>query len=128
MKPNMTPLEDDEQESVFQWANIFETRYPELRWLHAIPNGGSRNPIEAAKLKRMGVKAGVPDIELPVAKGGYTGLHIELKRMEGGRVSLLQKEWIEGLSELGRLAAVCKGAREAIPLIEKYLRGEINRE
>lgn len=38
-----------------------------------------RDKATAVALKRQGVKAGVPDICLPVARNGYHGLHIELK-------------------------------------------------
>lgn len=51
--------EDTEQINVVSWANWNVNRYPELKWLHHVPNGGSRNKQEAVKLKQMGVKAGV---------------------------------------------------------------------
>lgn len=51
--------EDTEQINVVSWANWNMNRYPELKWLHHVPNGGSRNKQEAVKLKQMGVKAGV---------------------------------------------------------------------
>ena len=47
-------------------------------WYHC-PNGGSRNGIEAAKLKVMGVKPGVPDCMILDQKHDYSGLAIELK-------------------------------------------------
>lgn len=61
--------EDTEQEIVMQWARINSGKWPELSLLHHIPNGGARNAREAAKLKRMGVLAGVSDLHLPVARG-----------------------------------------------------------
>jgi hypothetical protein len=88
--------------------------------IFAIPNGGSRNKIEAVNLKRQGVKAGVPDLFLPVANHGKHGLFIEMKYGKG-RTSPAQKEWIELLRENGYAAEVCYGASEAIDLIEKYL-------
>lgn len=51
--------EDTEQINVVSWANWNVNRYPELRWLFHVPNGGSRNKQEAVKFKQMGVKAGV---------------------------------------------------------------------
>ncbi len=71
--------EDTEQISVIQWAEWNTGRYPELKWLHHCPNGGSRNKQEAVKLKQMGVKAGVSDLCLPYPKGTYCGLYIEMK-------------------------------------------------
>lgn len=60
--------EDTEQINVTSWAAWNERQYPELKWLHHIPNGGSRNKAEAVKLKQMGVKAGVSDLCLPYPK------------------------------------------------------------
>ena len=44
--------EDTEQINVTSWAAWNERQYPELKWLHHIPNGGSRNKAEAVKLSR----------------------------------------------------------------------------
>lgn len=52
--------EADEQKAVIQWCILMEKRWPELEYLYHVPNGGSRNRIEAANLKEEGVKAGVP--------------------------------------------------------------------
>ena len=62
--------EATEQERVINWARFYAKDFPELDLLHHIPNGGSRNQLEAANLKRQGVKAGVPDLCLPVARNG----------------------------------------------------------
>ena len=59
--------EDTEQEVVIQWARFSSGKWPELKLLHHIPNGGSRNKKEAVKLKHMGVLAGVADLHLPAA-------------------------------------------------------------
>jgi len=87
----------------------------------AIPNGGSRNKIEAANLKRQGVVAGVPDMMIPVPNKNYAGLFIEMKRKKGGVVSKYQKEWISRLNSLGYKAVVCKGFEEAKKVIEEYM-------
>ena len=78
-----------------------ESRWPELRLLHAIPNGGKRDIRTAAMLKAEGVKPGVPDICLPVPRGGKHGLYIELKRRKGGTVSKAQEAWIRALMAQG---------------------------
>lgn len=64
--------EASEQEHLFEWAAYMSGKYPELKLMHHIPNGGSRNSAEAANLKRQGVKAGMPDIFLPVAREAFT--------------------------------------------------------
>lgn len=75
----MKQYEADQQRKLFQWTTFIRTEYPEVDLMFHIPNGGSRNKLEAANLKRQGVKAGVPDLFLPVSRGGYHGLFIELK-------------------------------------------------
>jgi hypothetical protein len=50
-------------------------------YLHGrVPNDGLRPTVTAARLTTEGVRRGVPDICLPVARGGYHGVYIELKR------------------------------------------------
>lgn len=91
-----------------------------------VPNGGSRNKIEAAKLKQMGVRAGVPDLVLPVAKGMYTGLFIEMK-YEKGRLQDSQKEFLHRAAAYGHCCYVCYSAEEAIEVLKEYISlGRIN--
>lgn len=115
------PTEAQEQTAVFNWATVMERRWPELRLIHHCPNGGSRNAREAHNLRMQGVKAGIPDIFLPVARGGWHGLYIEMKRRKGGRLSDEQAAMLEALREQGYCAWVCKGANDAIELITEYL-------
>lgn len=96
--------------------------------LYHIPNGGKRGKAEAIRFKAEGVKAGVPDICLPVARGEWHGLYIELKRREGGRVSAEQTQWLEALMREGYCTAICRGWEEAQRMILRYLRGEMRRE
>lgn len=118
----LIPTEAQEQSTLIKWANLQEGKYPELRWLHHIPNGGSRHPIEAVNLKRQGVKAGVPDLFLPYASGKYHGLYIEMKSTDkNARLSKEQKEWRDGLIENGYKFHCCKGFEEAKDAIIDYL-------
>ena len=119
--PLTVPLEDAEQRIIFQWAAMETAAHPELGLLYAIPNGGKRAIKTAIALKAQGVKSGVPDMCLPVSRGGYHGLYIELKRQKGGVVSETQKSWLTALAEQGYKAVVCKGAEEAIRTIKEYL-------
>jgi hypothetical protein len=116
------PLESGEQQALFQWARLMEGRIPELRLMYHIPNGGLRNKPEAVRLTAEGVRRGVPDICLPVARKGYNCLYIELKRRKGGKVSLDQKERIDALNAQGNKAVICYGFDEARAEIEGYLR------
>jgi hypothetical protein len=115
------PTEAQEQATLFSWAEMQSGRRPELRLLFHIPNGGSRGKAEAARFKMEGVKPGVPDLFLPVPRGPWHGLFIELKRQKGGRASGAQKEWIDALRGQGYMAAVVFGWEEAAELLEKYL-------
>lgn len=112
--------EDNEQMILFRWAAMQSGKFPELELLYHIPNGGKRNKAEAARFKSMGVKAGVPDLHLPVAKGGYHSLYIELKAANG-RVSENQTEWLAALNRQGNKAVVCYGWEQAAQAIKDYL-------
>jgi hypothetical protein len=73
------------------------------------------------KNKDEGLKKGFPDYVICLPK---KLLFIELKKVKGGVVSIEQKEWIEQLDKYdGVYAAVCRGAKEAIELIEIELIG-----
>ena len=112
--------EATEQEALITWCRIFESRYQELEMIYHVPNGGSRNRIEAANLKRQGVKAGVPDLCLPVPKNGYHGLYIEMK-FGKNKTTKDQEEWLKRLSQYGYKTAVCYGAEEAREVIKEYI-------
>lgn len=118
------PTEEEEQTVVFSWAAIQESRWPELRLMHHIPNGGKRSKSEAARFRAAGVKAGVSDIFLPCARCGYHGLYIEMKARDG-RVSHDQAEFLSGVTEQGYLGVVCYGADQAIKVISGYMEGKI---
>ncbi len=112
--------EDGAQEALFSWAGYQLGRYPELKLLYHIPNGGKRDRGTAIALKRQGVKAGVPDLHLPVARGGYHGLYIELK-VGKNTATKNQKEWIEELLKQGYYATVCYGWEKAAETLINYL-------
>lgn len=99
-----------------------------LKWLHAIPNGGYRDPVTAARMKAEGVKAGVPDVFLPVARYDFTdgslechGLYIEMKKPKGGRLSADQIEFQAFCKEQKFAYIMCKTWREAAETIKTYL-------
>lgn len=116
----VNPTEEEEQIMLFSWAKTAEDVHPELRLMFHVPNGGKRGKAEAARFKAAGVKAGVPDICLPVARRGYHGLWIEMKALDG-KPSDAQKDWIAMLTGQGHLVRICYGCDEAIRLIESYL-------
>lgn len=97
-----------------------QPRFPEAALLFAIPNGGHRHKSVAAKLKAEGVKAGVPDLCLPVARGGYFGLYIEMKA-ENGRVRTEQAGWLTALKEQGYATQVAFSDDDALAALDNYL-------
>lgn len=131
------PTEDVEQTHLFAWAAWMEGKYPELKYMHHIPNGGKRSKAEAARFKAMGVKPGVSDIFLPVPKwiktldqntGSaqklYCGLYIELKRQYGGDATNEQNDWLRDMRQQGYAAELCQGAEVAERVILDYLNGD----
>lgn len=118
--PRVTTSEAEEQMAVVKWAELMSHKHPCLKWLYHTPNGGSRNVVEAANLKRMGVKAGVPDLCLPYPAGGFHGLYVEMKT-EKGRQTACQRDYIEWLNGQGYKAVVCHSTQEAIETIWAYV-------
>lgn len=119
----MRHLESALQIQLFHWANMMRQSLPELQLMFHIPNGGARTKIEGARLKREGVKAGVPDIFLPVARGKYHGLFIELKTGKG-KPSKSQAEWVLSLTDQGYGAMVINSFDDARKIITWYLEQE----
>ena len=118
----VVPSEHEEQAALFEWAEMARCKHPCLKLLYAIPNGGKRDKITAARLKSEGVKKGVPDTCLPVPKGEYHGLYIELKRLKDSKTSPEQKQWQKDLTEQGYKAIICKGWQSAAKEIMNYLK------
>ena len=89
-----------------------------------VPNGGHRVKAVAAKLKAQGVKAGIPDLVLPMARGGFFGLYIEFKATppNDAAISSSQHERIRKLNDQGYLAVVCRGHFDTMEQIRAYLR------
>lgn len=117
---NMKRSEDTEQIKVIRWAAAAECGYPELKWLHHIPNGGTRNSQEAIKLKNMGVKPGISDLHLPFPHGRYHGLYIEMKCGKNATTQK-QSEFLCDMCDARHCVAVCHDAQSAIELPEKYI-------
>ena len=117
------PSESDEQKALMRWTKYNSGRWPELERLYHIPNEGQRDPRVGARMRDEGMKKGVPDLCLPVARGGCHALYIEMKRTKGGTVSPEQTDWIEWLLRHGYAACVCRGWQEAAKVIKEYMTG-----
>lgn len=113
--------EHDEQVALFSWAEWAQNQMPALSGLFAIPNGGDRHVAVAQKMKAEGVKAGVLDVFLPVARGSYHGLFIEMK-FGTNKPTEEQVSWLDFFSQGGYAVAVCYGFEAAKEVIEWYMR------
>lgn len=108
------------QMALFCWAatQSRQTGWSDLGLLFAVPNGGARHAVTANKLKAEGVKAGVPDICWPVARGQWHGMFVEMKipamrnRKNGGATDE-QLEWHDALRLQGYYTVICYDWTEA---------------
>lgn len=114
--------ETQHQIAVMKWTQQPEIRqkWPELKLLYHIPNERSCTERQGAILKKAGLKRGIPDLHLPVARGQYNSLYIEMKR-PGEKETTDQRWWIEQLNAHGNFAEVCHGYESAIRVIEWYM-------
>lgn len=124
--------EHDEQAALIEWCRLNEGKYPQLKWIMAIPNGTYTTRTAALRAVSEGVKKGVSDLFLPAPAMQqdhtgyniyYSGLWIEMKTATG-KVSKEQQEFIRDMRAVGYAAAVCRGFEEARQVIEDYLEGE----
>ncbi len=125
-KPKRARAKPVDREGLEQAALLAEValRYPTaFKLIYHVPNGGHRHKAVAAKLKGQGVKAGVPDLVLPMARGGYFGLYIEFKALPpfDAAVSPSQDAYLQALTDQGYLAIVCRGHIDALEAIRAYL-------
>lgn len=114
--------EEDLQRACIKWADLESGRYPLLRRLIHVPNGGKRSKGEAGKMKAMGVKKGVPDLVLPFRSGIYSGLAIEVKA-PGEKTTLEQDEWLADFDGDGYLTGVVYSLDEFIAKAKRFLAG-----
>lgn len=123
--------ESDHQKAFFCWCALNRSRFPELEFAFAIPNGGKRDKITAARMKAEGARPGVPDIFLPVPRDNWrvrgvlirlAGLFIEMK-VGKGTTSTDQLKYHQFLLEGGYQVAVCYSWIEAAQAVEQYLKG-----
>ena len=113
--------EHDQQVLVFDTLRLNEDALPFLKWVYAVPNGGSRHPAVAGKLKAEGVKRGISDICLPFASADeqFVGGYIEMK-FGKNKPSPEQAEFLEFVSRERYMTWVAYSADTALDAIEQY--------
>lgn len=118
--------EHELQCSIIVWAETNENIHPELHWLYAIPNGSYKSAKSAKDFKEEGLKSGVPDLCLPIPRGGYGALYIELKSPVG-KLSENQRKWLQGLTDVGNLCLEARTYERVTQVIVDYLKGKYER-
>lgn len=108
-----------EQIALFDVISVLTPRYPILAYVYHTPNGEMRDKATAAKLSRMGVKRGVPDILFPYAAKGYVGIAIEMKSLQES-VSDDQLRWMRHYGQQGWLVSICYTAKQAYTIVASY--------
>lgn len=121
-KPNSKKRRQTEarlQSQCFQWC---WNEHPETRYLlfHVENERTDANVIDGARRRAMGLIAGVSDLILLMARGGYHGLLIEMKT-EIGYQSKAQKEWQARVERQGYKYIVCRTFEQFKQIIGDYL-------
>lgn len=123
-QPKRKPKQQEHrlQVACLEWLRM---AYPNVL-CYAIPNGGQRNEIEGKRLKDEGVTAGIPDLHIPLPRGAYASLYIEMKDGKKGRLSDHQKQLINLLQSYGNKVVVCRTIEEFMREVNGYLQPSSN--
>lgn len=114
------PKENEIQTAFFGWLRLHESRFPELAFCFAVPNGGFRFKATAAAMKRTGTRRGVPDCFLPVPNDEFCGLWIEFKS-DAGKLSDAQTDFIRFLKAQNYRVLICRSWTAAANAVIEYL-------
>ncbi|MCB5299278.1 VRR-NUC domain-containing protein [Yersinia intermedia] len=113
--------ETEEQAALIAWADKTVINGICIGdYLIHIPNEGKRGPKAARDAKRLGLRKGVPDLFLALPRGGYAGLWIEMKALDG-KPTLDQTQWLNKMNEMGYLAIINFSCVEAVKTITEYI-------
>ena len=115
-QPLPIPKEEDDQLALAQLLDSLKYGGRPLQWMHC-PNEGKRKPQYIAKLKRLGLKSGFPDViifDSPPCDLTFKGAVIELKRVKRGVASDEQRDWINYFFNNQWRAAICHGIDQAL--------------
>jgi hypothetical protein len=110
--------------ALFTWARYSRCAYPSLDLLEGSMNGVKLTKAQAGKAKAAGMLTGSHDVKLPVKRGGYIGLSIELKA--GKNKPTKEQLWYgERLTEEGWKVVYCWSWTDAAEQIKAYLEGRV---
>lgn len=119
-KPKRATPEEDLHRACMEWVGYNIVKYPILKWMMHVPNGGKRSPGEAGKMKALGVNKGFPDLSIPLSNGKWKGFGAELKSPTG-RLTDDQNEWAVRLDEDGWLVCICRTLDSFLDALTAYL-------
>ncbi len=119
-REKLRPTEHVEQSFLIQQLALKVGKYPELKLVYAVPNGGFRSKAEAGRFKAEGVRKSVPDLCLPSARGPFHSLYVEMKRV-GEYGTPDQRAFARHLRAQGMAVFECQGHEEGFPIFERYL-------
>lgn len=123
--PSRKPVPSEHAEQVLV-VDYVRVKYPSaFPFLFAVPNGAYKSHVSARRFKAEGLSPGYPDLAIDLPVGDFHGLRIEMKRSRGAATSPEQLAWIARLRSVGYAAHICRGATEAINVIDAYLAGRI---
>ena len=119
MRPlaNINLTEDAVTESIVAYCNLRDIP------IAHVPNEGKRSVQYGARLKKMGMQKGFPDLIIPLPNGKYHGLYIEVK-VNNNTTTVDQKKWLTLLHCNGYAATACWGIDDSLAVVNRYLRGE----
>lgn len=120
-------LEEQMQKAVIDAVNLRANQDERWKYVYHTPNGGNRDPRVGAKMQGQGVRRGVPDLCLPIARpadgtySAYHGLYLELK-VNKRPLTTEQEQWIAFLREQGYcVGTIYDEPLEVLSAIEWYL-------
>lgn len=118
--------EHNHQAAFFTILRLNFKRFPELKFIFAVPNAAKRNPQTAAYLKAEGLVAGVPDVIVPMARHTFHGAFIENK-IGNNKMQPEQLKFRDFLIKEGYFVKACYSVTEQIKTLEWYLNIELSR-
>jgi hypothetical protein len=123
INPAKAETENQVQVTVIEWLQKVKPHLYNMTF--HVPNQRKASPGYMQTLKRMGVRAGVPDLMIAFPMHGYHGLFVELKKASGSYATEKQKDWVAKLNQAGYIAVVCRGTDEAMQAIQAYDAGKL---
>ena len=112
--------EDAELTAFFDFIRIKEASDPRLSVVFHVANERRVSPQAGRRLKKKGVKPGVPDVFVPIPSRNYHGMFIEFK-IKPNKLTDIQINFGQQLVRHGYLVCVAYSSTEAIKILEDYL-------